>query len=201
MSSRVRVGSQIAQSIVPSARFRSILHNRTVAVNAVHAFSAGDIVTAPMRYFLLDRILTLRPPESATAVKCVSLADDVFADHFPGQPVMPGALLIEAMAQLGGVLVEATLRERGHDHLHAMLTMVDRAKFREVVRPGDRLELEAIGLAAREEGGQVRALARVDGKLVAEADLTFAFVKIANPKLIQRRREALQIWLGGSVGE
>ena len=79
--------------------------------------------------------------------------------------------------------------------------MVDRAKFREVVRPGDRLELEAIGLAAREEGGQVRALARVDGKLVAEADLTFAFVKIANPKLIQRRREALQIWLGGSVGE
>ena len=154
-----------------------------------------------MRYFLLDRILTLKPPEIATAVKCVSLADDVFADHFPGHPVMPGALLIEAMAQLGGVLVEATMRARGRDHMHAVLTMVDRAKFREMVRPGDRIELETLGLTAREEGGQVRGLARVDGKLVAEAELTFALFEITNPKLIQRRREALQIWLGGSVGE
>jgi 3-hydroxyacyl-[acyl-carrier-protein] dehydratase len=154
-----------------------------------------------MRYFLLDRIVSLRPPESATAVKCVSLADDIFNDHFPGHPVMPGALLIEAMAQLGGVLVEATLRQRGHDHLHALLTMVDRAKFREIVRPGDRVELEAIGTGTREEGGQVRALARVEGKLVAEAELTFAFFEIANRKLIQRRREALQIWLDGSVGD
>lgn len=154
-----------------------------------------------MRYFLLDRILTLTPPERATAVKCVSLADDVFADHFPGHPVMPGSLLIEAMAQLGGVLVEATLREKGHDHLHALLTMVDRAKFREMVRPGDRLEVEALGLTAREEGGQVRGSVRVDGKLAAEAELTYAFFEITNPKLIQRRREALQIWLRGSIGE
>jgi len=167
----------------------------------MHAVPAGGIVAAPMRYFLLDRIVTLRPPESATAIKCVSLADDIFNDHFPGHPVMPGALLIEGMAQLGGVLVEATLRQRGQDHLHALLTMVDRAKFREMVRPGDRLELEAIGISAREEGAQVRALARVEGKLVAEAELTFAFFKIANAKLIQRRREALQIWLAGSVGE
>lgn len=154
-----------------------------------------------MRYFLLDRILTLQPPERATAVKCVSLADDVFADHFPGHPVMPGALLIESMAQLGGVLAEATLRQKGRDHLHALLTMVDRAKFRELVRPGDRLDVEAIGLAARDEGGQVRASVRVEGKLAAEAELTFAFFEITNPKLIQRRREALQIWLGGSIGD
>jgi 3-hydroxymyristoyl/3-hydroxydecanoyl-(acyl carrier protein) dehydratase len=200
----VRVGSQIAQSIVSLAQCRRILPNRRVAVNPLLAFPAGiagGIVGGPMRYFLLDRILTLRPPESATAVKCVSLADDVFSDHFPGHPVMPGALLIEGMAQLGGVLVEATMRARGHDHLHSLLTMVDRAKFRELVRPGDRVELEAIGLAAREEGGQVRGLARVEGKMVAEAELTFALFQVTNPKLIQRRREALQIWLGGSVGE
>ena len=153
-----------------------------------------------MRYFLLDRIVSLQPPERATAVKCVSLADDVFADHFPGHPVMPGALLIESMAQLGGVLVEATQRAKGRDR-HALLTMVDRAKFREMVRPGDRLEVEAIGLAAREEGGQVRTTVHVDGKLAAEAELTFALFEITNPKLIQRRREALQIWLAGSIGE
>ena len=154
-----------------------------------------------MRYFLLDRIVSLKPPERATAVKCVSLADDVFADHFPGHPVMPGALLIEAMAQLGGVLLEATLRAKGRDDLHALLTMVDRAKFREMVRPGDRLEVEAIGITAREEGGQVRATVQVDGKLAAEAELTFALFGITNPNLVQRRREALQIWLAGSIGE
>ena len=153
-----------------------------------------------MRYLLLDRILTLRPPESATAIKCVSLADDVFVDHFPGHPVMPGALLIEALAQLGGVLVEATLRERGRDRLHAILTMVDRARFRQMVRPGDRVELRAEGMAAGEDGGRVRGLAHVEGALAVEAELTFALMPITDERLIERRREILDTWLTGSAG-
>jgi 3-hydroxyacyl-[acyl-carrier-protein] dehydratase len=152
-----------------------------------------------MRYLLLDRILTLRPPESATAIKCVSLSDDVFVDHFPGHPVMPGALLIEALAQLGGVLVEAAQREKGRDDLHALLTMVDRARFRQMVRPGDRVELEALGLANSEDGGKIRGIAQVDGKLAVEAELTFALMPISNPRLIERRREVLQTWLSGSI--
>ena len=68
-----------------------------------------------MSYLLIDRIRSLEPPETATAVKCVSLSDDVFEHHFPGQPVMPGALILEALAQTGGVLIEATMRQRGHD--------------------------------------------------------------------------------------
>src|SRR5256885_12991107 len=120
---------------------------------------------ATMRYVLIDRIERLEPGKSAAGVKCVSLSDDVFVDHFPGHPVMPGALLLEALAQLGGVLVEATLRARGRDHLHAILTMVDRARFRQMVRPGDRVELQAIGLAAGADGGQVRGLAHVESKL------------------------------------
>jgi 3-hydroxyacyl-[acyl-carrier-protein] dehydratase len=152
-----------------------------------------------MRYLLLDRILTLRPPESATAIKCVSLSDDVFVDHFPGHPVMPGALLIEALAQLGGVLVEATQREKGRDDLHAILTMVDRARFRQMVRPGDRVELEALGMANSEDGGKIRGVAMVDGKLAVEAELTFALMPISNPRLIERRREVLQTWLSGSI--
>ena len=114
---------------------------------------------------------------------------------------MPGALILESLAQLGGVLTEAALRLRGRTDLHALLTMVDRARFRQMVRPGDRLELEAIGISAREEGGQVRGLARVEGKLVAEAELTFAFAEVKNPKLIARRREVLDIWLAGTVGD
>ena len=86
-----------------------------------------------MRYVLLDRITSLEPPEFAAGVKCVSLSDDIFADHFPGHPVMPGALILEALAQLGGVLLEATLRQRGRSDLHALLTMVDKAKFKKLV--------------------------------------------------------------------
>ena len=154
-----------------------------------------------MRYVLLDRITSLVPSEVAHGVKCVSLSDDIFADHFPGHPIMPGALIVESLAQLGGVLVEATMRERGRNDLHALLTMVDRAKFRRMVRPGDKLELEARLITAREEGGQVRAMATVEGQLVAEAELTFAFAEVKSEKLRARRREVLNVWLTGSAEE
>ena len=156
--------------------------------------------TAPVRYLLLDRITELAPPSRAPAVKCVSLADDCFVDHFPGHPVMPGALLLESLAQLGGVLVEAALRLQGRNDLHALLTMVERAKFRQMVRPGDRLELEALAVTVREEGGVVRGFARVEGKLVADAELTFALAEVKSPQLIARRREVLDIWLTGTLG-
>src|SRR5512146_3253205 len=152
-----------------------------------------------VRYVLLDRITTLQPPELAKGVKCVSLSDDIFVDHFPGHPVMPGALIVEAMAQLAGVLVEATMRERGRHDLHALLTMIDRAKFRHVVRPGDRLELEAKGLTVTEDGGQAQAWARLDGQVAAEAQLTFVFAPVTNPVVLARRREVLNVWLTGSA--
>jgi len=154
-----------------------------------------------VRYVLLDRITTLEPPALARGIKCVSLSDDVFVDHFPGHPIMPGALILEGLAQLGGVLLEATLREQGRHDLHALLTMVDRAKFRRLVRPGDRLEMEAHGLRAREEGGQVRVLARLDGELATEAELTFVFVQVKNPVVLAKRKEYLRIWLTGSAEE
>ncbi|MDQ3369484.1 MAG: beta-hydroxyacyl-ACP dehydratase [Myxococcota bacterium] len=152
-----------------------------------------------MRYILLDRITLLAPPELARGIKCVSLSDDVFADHFPGHPVLPGALIIEALAQLAGVLLEATMRGRGRHDLHAILTMADRAKFRQVVRPGDRLDLEARVERVSEDGGQAQTFARVDGKLASEAQLSFAFTQVTNPVALARRREYLEIWLSGST--
>jgi 3-hydroxyacyl-[acyl-carrier-protein] dehydratase len=154
-----------------------------------------------VRYILLDRITELAPPELARGVKCVSLSDDIFVDHFPGHPVMPGALILESLAQLAGVLLEASMRERGRHDLHALLTMADRAKFRRLVRPGDKLELEARALGVTEDGGQAQTLARVDGALVAEAQLSFAFAQVTNPKVLARRREFLDIWLTGSAGD
>lgn len=152
-----------------------------------------------MRYVLLDRITLLQPPELATGIKSVSLADDVFVDHFPGFPIMPGALIIEALAQLGGVLVEASMRERGRHDLHALLITVDKAKFRHQVRPGDQLLLETQGIAVQEDGGLVKGLARVEGKLVAEAELSFAFAQVSNERLLARRRDVLNVWLHGCV--
>ena len=154
-----------------------------------------------MRYILLDRITSLTPPDKACGIKCVSLSEDTFMDHFPGHPIMPGALILEALAQLGGVLVEATMRERGRTDLHALLTMVDKARFRKMVRPGDRLELEAHGMVTTEDGGRVRGVALLDGEVATEAQLTFAFARVTHPKLLERRREVLNIWLTGSAEE
>lgn len=152
-----------------------------------------------MRYIQLDRITELQPPEVARGIKCVSLADDVFADHFPGYPVLPGALILESLAQLAGVLLEATMRERGRHDLHALLTMADRLKFRQLVRPGDRLELEARVERVTEDGGQAQGWARVEGKLAAEGMLSFAFAQVTNPAVLAKRREYLNIWLTGSA--
>jgi 3-hydroxyacyl-[acyl-carrier-protein] dehydratase len=154
-----------------------------------------------MRYLLLDRITHLAPPELARGVKCVSLSDDIFIDHFPGHPIMPGTLILEAMAQLGGVLLEASMRLKDRHDLHALLVTVDKAKLRRQVRPGDKMELECRSIVVHEEGGQVRGMVHVDGQLVAQGELSFAFAKITHPTLIERRREGLNIWLTGSVGE
>ena len=148
-----------------------------------------------MRYILLDRITALEPPERATGIKCVSLSEDVFTDHFPGLPVMPGALVIESLAQLGGVLAEATMRERGQPDLYAVLSVIERAKFRQMIRPGDQLELEALGIRASDLGAQVKASARVGEKLAVEAEITFSFVPISNPRVIAQRKELLEVWL------
>jgi 3-hydroxymyristoyl/3-hydroxydecanoyl-(acyl carrier protein) dehydratase len=151
-----------------------------------------------MRYVMLDRITELKPAERATGVKCVSLSDDLFVDHFPGIPVMPGALILVGLSQLGGTLLEATMRQRGHATVSALLTMIDRAKFRAPARPGDRLELEATVLAFTDNAGQVQGLARVDGHVVAEAAITFAFVEVKNEKLLAARAEYLKILLTGA---
>jgi 3-hydroxyacyl-[acyl-carrier-protein] dehydratase len=148
-----------------------------------------------MRYVLLDRITRLEPPDHAEGVRCVSLSDDVFADHFPGYPILPGALILESMAQLGGVLIEASMRLRGRNDLHALLVTVDKAKLRQQVRPGDKMLLSCKGVLVHEDGGLVRCEARVDGRLVAEAEQGFAFAEVKHPQLIARRREVLNTWL------
>ncbi|MGC8873392.1 MAG: 3-hydroxyacyl-ACP dehydratase FabZ [Chloroflexia bacterium] len=128
----------------------------------------------PHRYpfLLLDRVLELTP-ERAVGVKNVSVNEPFFAGHFPGQPIMPGVLILEALAQLGAVAVLSRPENQGKLALFAGL---DRVRFRRTVRPGDQLELEMVLERMHGRIGKGHGTARVEGEVAAEGDFLFALV-------------------------
>ena len=126
----------------------------------------------PHRYpfLLVDRILSLTDTK-AVGIKCVTINDYFFRGHFPGRPIMPGVLIIEAMAQVGGILI---LNKTDNMRRLVYFMSVDKVKFRKPVVPGDQLVLEAELGKLRARIGQVSARALVDNKLVCEGELMFA---------------------------
>jgi UDP-3-O-[3-hydroxymyristoyl] N-acetylglucosamine deacetylase/3-hydroxyacyl-[acyl-carrier-protein] dehydratase len=129
----------------------------------------------PHRYpfLLVDRVITMEPGEHAIGIKNVSANEEFFAGHYPGHPIMPGVLIIEAMAQLGGLLLS---RELEHTGKVAVLLSLDKVKFRRPVTPGDQLILEARALRVKSRTGHVACTARVGDAQVAEADIKFMMV-------------------------
>jgi 3-hydroxyacyl-[acyl-carrier-protein] dehydratase len=123
-----------------------------------------------VRWIWIDRFLELSSGKSARAVKNLSLAEDHFADHFPGYPVMPACLILEGLAQTGGILVgEANaFKEK------VILAKVPRAVFHREMLAGEQLIYEAEILHMRPEGAAVSARVLVDGKVTAEAEIFFA---------------------------
>ena len=122
-----------------------------------------------MRYLLIDRVDYLVPEKHIRAVKCVTLSEDVFSEHFFGYPVVPGALLIESLAQAGTALLEYSC----HFSKKALLVMVDRAKFRELVRPGDQLQIEADIISQTEQSAKLEGVIRVGKNTVMDGTLIF----------------------------
>ncbi len=127
----------------------------------------------PHRYpfALVDRILDYEPGQWAIGRKCVTMNEGFFQGHFPGQPVMPGVLILEALAQVGAV---AALTEPGSEGKLALFGGVKNARFKQQVQPGDVLDLRCELVSRRGPIGIGKATARVDGKLAATAELTFA---------------------------
>jgi 3-hydroxyacyl-[acyl-carrier-protein] dehydratase len=122
---------------------------------------------------LIDRVLEVLPGERIRALKCVSASEPALAGHFPGRPVMPGVLLLEAMAQAGALLVHAT-EPFDASRQSISLLGVDRARFRRFVLPGDRLELDCAIISRRSNTWRLKASATVDQELAAEAMLLAA---------------------------
>lgn len=129
----------------------------------------------PHRYpfLLIDRITELVPQKRAVGYKNVTLNEWFFAGHFPNNPVMPGVLIIEAMAQLGGTTV---IEPSSASTSVPYLAGVDKVKFRRPVVPGDKLEMEVNVMWIRMNYGRLNAEARVDDQLVCTAELAFSIV-------------------------
>jgi len=129
----------------------------------------------PHRYpmLLIDRVLEVVGDQKAVGVKNVTFNDIFFQGHYPGTPIMPGVLIVEAMAQLGGILLSQKLEHTGK---LAVLISMDKVKIRQSVVPGDQLVLEAVTVRVKSRIGHVRCKALVRDKLAAEADIKFMLV-------------------------
>ena len=125
-------------------------------------------------FLFVDRITHLEKGRRAVGLKNVTINDYFFKGHFPGRPVMPGVIIVEAMAQVGGVMMLASEENKGK---LAFFLSIDNVKFRKPVVPGDQLILEVEAIKVKSKTGQVRGRELVDGKVVAEADFVCALVK------------------------
>ena len=126
----------------------------------------------PHRYpfLMIDRIVEIKGTERIVGIKNVTANEEFFQGHYPGQPIMPGVLIVEAMAQIGGVLLAQELEHKGKV---AVLLSMDKVKFRRAVMPGDQLVLTAEALRIKSRSGHVKTHAHVGRELVAEAMIKF----------------------------
>ena len=121
-------------------------------------------------FLLVDRVVECEPGKSAKGIKCVSMNEPFFPGHFPGQPIMPGVLILEALAQTGAVAALSLPENRGK---LAVFGGVKNCRFKKPVTPGDVLELSCELVEQRGPIGYGKAVARVGGKIAAQAELTF----------------------------
>ena len=124
-------------------------------------------------FLMIEEVESYIPGESATAYKYVNEKEWYFQGHFPGNPIMPGVLITESLAQTGAVAILSVEENKGKN---ALFAGIDKMKFKKMVLPGDKLKLEVKIIKQKGPIGVGEAIATVDGKLAAKGELTFAIV-------------------------
>jgi len=132
-------------------------------------------------FLLVDRVLELEPGRRAVGLKNVTVNEDFFTGHFPGNPIMPGVLIVEAMAQVGGILLLATT---GNEGKLAFFAGIDKMRFRRPVLPGDQLITEVTLLKTKGDVGRVAVVGKVNGQVVAEGEYLFALRPDRGPETL-----------------
>jgi beta-hydroxyacyl-ACP dehydratase FabZ len=134
-----------------------------------------DILPHRYPFLLVDRVLELEPGVRAVGIKNITANEPQFTGHWPQDPVMPGVLMIEAMAQVGGIML-LTMPEFAGRELTALMAGLNQVKFRRKVVPGDQVVMEAVMTRRKGLMGRVTIVARVEGEVVVEGEFTFALV-------------------------
>lgn len=130
-------------------------------------------------FLLIDRVRECEPGRRIVAIKNVTANEPYFQGHFPDRPIMPGVLILEAMAQAAAILGFRTMEKRPDDESMYYFAGIDNARFKKPVIPGDQLVIEVLFGASRRGIGKFSSTARVDGVLVTEADLLCALRPVA----------------------
>ena len=128
-----------------------------------------------MRWLFLDRVEEIQAGRRAVGLKLPAMSEDYFVDHFPTFPVVPGVIIVEALAQLSGKLLEVSLWEERGFWVWPILSIVQQAKFRHFVRPGQPITLVSKAVSIRNESAAVNVVAQVEGKRICNAELMFVF--------------------------
>lgn len=147
--------------------------NRLRTTTIMDAVELRKVLPHRYPFLLIDRVIEIDGDRRAVGIKNVSINEPFFQGHYPTQPIMPGVLIIEAMAQLSGILLAQKLEHTGKV---AVLLSMDNVKFRKAVLPGDQLVMEAVTVRVKARSGHVRCSATVADALVAQAEIKFMMV-------------------------
>ena len=147
-----------------------------------------------MRYFLIDKVTELEIGKSVRGIKNVTLSDEILHDHFPDHPIMPGALILEAISQLAGFLLEMTVNKPDGPLKRSLLAQVELAKFHDFAGPGDQLDINIALDSLHEASAKVTAEVKAGSKRIARASLMFVLREVASEKVHEQRRYLYRLW-------
>ncbi len=139
-------------------------------------FQIMEILPHRYPFLLVDKIVEFEPKKKIVGIKNVTINEPFFNGHFPGHPIMPGVLIVEAMAQVGGILMLKSFEMKAGEVVIYFMG-VDKARFRKPVRPGDQLRLVLEPIILKPKVSKMKGVAYVDGEVVAEAEIMASVVK------------------------